>query len=104
MLRHAGGRVSLHGQRPPPQDTSLLDAVAQSLARSARAINASACAYVAATSRRYCERMAAKNCAYARLGVCSHLLGQGQRLLTPLLGLVGIAQLPEELRHPGEVW
>ena len=31
------------------------------------------------------------------------LLGQGQRLLTPLLGLVRIAQRPEDLREPGEV-
>ena len=31
------------------------------------------------------------------------LLGPGQRLLTPLLGLIGIAQSPEDLRQPGEV-
>src|SRR4029453_16001459 len=29
------------------------------------------------------------------------LLGQGQRLLTPLLGLVGIPQLPEGAENPG---
>ena len=31
------------------------------------------------------------------------MLGQGQRLRAPLLGLISIAHLPEELHHPAEV-
>jgi hypothetical protein len=31
------------------------------------------------------------------------LLGLGQQLRIPLLGLVRIAQFPEDLHHPGEV-
>ena len=57
----------------------------------ARAINASAWACVAATSRRHWESVATKYCRIRQTGGMPDLLGQGQRLLTPLLGLVRIA-------------
>jgi hypothetical protein len=43
------------------------------------------------------------HCRKRQGGGMPHLLGQGQRLLTPLLRLVGIAQPPEDRRKPDQV-
>ena len=95
------GRVSLHGQGPPPQDTPLLDAVPQALRRCQGQHRVG----VGLHGRHVSAVLGEDGGIEFRIhqtGDVPGLLGLRQGFLAPLLGLVRIAQRPQDPRELGE--
>ena len=92
-LRHGFEGNSLHGQCPASQDTSLLQAEGKSLLGREGHQRFGMC-----LCRRYVSAAVSEpggiEMGKPQRGRMPHLRGQRQRLLTPLLGLVRIAQPP----------
>src|SRR5215510_741185 len=99
---HAGSRLTLHRYCPPPQDASLLNAVRQSLhgGEGHQGVSASVRGRDVPAGLREDD---GKELGMCQTGSMPDLLGQGERFLTSLLGLIAIAKPPEDLGYPGEV-
>ena len=92
-VRHTCSRVCLHGQGPPAQHAPLLEAQPKALSACEGHQGFGMCLrrrHVSAAMGKY----GGTELRIRQAGDMLQLPGQGQRLLTPLVGLIRIAQPP----------
>ena len=100
-VRHACGHVSPHSQGPAAQHAPLFETQRKALCLGQGHHGVGVCLRRRHVSAALGQDGGTELC-IRQAGGMLQLPGQGQRLLTPLPGLVPIAQPPQDLRDPGE--